>query len=131
MTDVVLFDGVCNFCNASVQFIIRHDPKGHFRFGTLQSEAGQAILKKQGLDSLQPDSVVLYSGGKCYTRSGAALRIARKLSGAWPLAYYLFFPVPWFIRDLVYQLISKYRYRWFGRRESCMIPSPGIRARFL
>lgn len=131
MQDVVLFDGVCNFCNASVQFIIKRDPKGHFRFTPLQSEAGQAILKQLGMNIMEFDSVVLYSAGRAHTNTGAALRIARRLSGGWPLMYYLFFPVPYFIRDLVYKLISKYRYRWFGRRESCMIPGPEIRARFL
>jgi len=131
MEDVILFDGVCNLCNSSVQFIIRHDSKGHFKFSALQSEAGQAILSRCNMDLHRFDSVVLYSGGKCYTNSGAALRIARRLSGFWPLLYYIFFPIPYFIRDAIYLAISRNRYRWFGRQESCMMPTPELRARFL
>lgn len=131
MEDVVLFDGVCNLCNSSVQFIIRHDPGGHFKFSALQSEAGQALLDRFGMDRRKFDSVVLYSNGRYYTHSGAALRIARRLSGLWPLLFYVFYPVPYFIRDAVYLFISRNRYRWFGKQESCMIPTPELRARFL
>lgn len=129
---IVLFDGVCNFCNSSVQFILKRDPKALFRFAALQSEQGQAILKKHHLATSDFDSIVLVreADGTLYQRSSAALHIAKQLSGAWPLLY-SFIIVPPFIRDAVYNFIAKRRYRWFGQRDACMLPTPEQRARFL
>ncbi|HEX2202676.1 MAG TPA: thiol-disulfide oxidoreductase DCC family protein [Longimicrobium sp.] len=127
---VVLFDGVCNFCNASVNFIIDRDPRGRLRFAALQSEAGEAFLRGAGMPTADFDTVVLVEDGRVHTRSDAALRIARRLSGAWPLLA-AFRVVPRPLRDLVYDLVARNRYRLFGKRDACMLPSPEVRARFL
>ncbi|HEX2091883.1 MAG TPA: thiol-disulfide oxidoreductase DCC family protein [Longimicrobiaceae bacterium] len=127
---VVLFDGVCNLCNHSVQFILQHDPHGHFRFASLQSPAGQRLLREHGFPPGELGSVILVEGGHAYTRSDAALRIARRLSGAWPALAGLRV-VPRFVRDRVYDWVAAHRYRWFGKREACMLPTPALRARFL
>jgi predicted DCC family thiol-disulfide oxidoreductase YuxK len=127
---VVLFDGVCNLCNGSVQFIVRHDPAGRFRFASLQSEAGRALLRRHGMDTEELSSVVLVEGGRAYSRSDAALRIAGGLGGAWKAAGALR-AVPRPLRDLVYEWVARNRYRWFGKQEACMIPTPELRARFL
>lgn len=129
---VVLFDGVCNLCNASVQFILDRDARGYFRFAALQSEAGAKALRAHGREasSGEPDSVVLIEDGRVYERSDAALRIARRLDGAWPaLCVLLVIPRP--LRDTAYKLIARNRYRWFGRAAECRLPSPALRARFL
>lgn len=127
---VILFDGVCNFCNSSVNFIIRHDKKDYFRFTPLQSEIGMKISEKYNLDSGNLKSVILVDKGKIYTKTTAALRIAKQLSGAWPVLY-VFIIVPPPIRDVVYNIIAKYRYKWWGEREACMIPTQEIRKKFL
>jgi len=127
---VVLFDGVCNFCNTSVNFIIRHDKKDYFRFTPLQSEIGMKISEKYNLDSGNLKSVILVDKGKIYTKTTAALRIAKQLSGLWP-ALYVFIIVPAPIRDVVYNIIANYRYKWWGERDACMIPTPEIRKKFL
>jgi predicted DCC family thiol-disulfide oxidoreductase YuxK len=129
--NIILFDGVCNFCNASVQFIIRRDPRQRFRFGALQSEPGQALLKQHGITpTADLQSVVLIENGRLYTHSTAALRIARQLSGAWPLLYgFIIVPRP--IRDWVYAFVARNRYRWFGKKEACSIPTPEQRALFI
>lgn len=118
---IILFDGVCNLCNSSVQFIIRNDPKGIFRFASLQSDFGQTFLKNQNrpLDSF--DTLILIDGQIISFESTAALKIARKLKGLWPL-FYGFMLIPKPIRDYFYKLISKNRYSLFGKREECMIP---------
>lgn len=126
----MLFDGVCNFCNASINFVIEHDSSGYFRFAPLQSEIGEELTAKYGIDRIETDSVVLVENGKVYTHSDAALGIARHLNGVWSWAYALRV-VPRPLRDLVYRLVARNRYRLFGRREACMIPTPEIRARFL
>lgn len=126
----MLFDGVCNFCNASINFVIEHDSSGYFRFAPLQSEIGEKLTAKYGIDRIETDSVVLVENGKVYTHSDAALGIARHLNGVWSWAYALRV-VPRPLRDLVYRLVARNRYRLFGRREACMIPTPEIRARFL
>ena len=137
----MLFDGVCNFCDASVNFVIEHDRDGYFKFAPLQSEAGLELADEHGLDSkvsnveagdgsIPIDSVVLIEDGKAYTHSTAALRIARRLSGAWSWAY-VFIVVPAPIRDFFYRLFAKNRYRIFGRKDECMLPTPEVRARFL
>jgi len=127
---IILFDGVCNFCNASVNFILKRDPKGIFRFTPLQSEAGQNLLKKFGLSTDDLDTMLLIDGDKHYTRSSAGLRIAARLSGLWPI-FAVFLIVPKFLRDIVYKVIAKNRYRWWGKRDTCMIPTPEMKDRFL
>ena len=127
---VVLFDGVCNLCNASVQFVIRHDKKKLFRFAALQSTTGQALLEQNNLPGTTFNSFVLIENNKVYTRSSAALRLSRRLNGILPLLYG-FMIVPKFIRDGVYNLIARNRYKWFGKTETCLIPSPDLQARFL
>ena len=127
---VILFDGVCNLCAWSVQFIIRRDPCGQFRFAALQSPVGQRLLAERGADARGLDSVVLIEGARWYARSDAALRIARRLSGAWPLLALLrVLPRP--LRDWAYDFVARNRYRWFGRQDACMLPTPTLRARFL
>ena len=141
MGAVVLFDGVCNFCDASVNFVIEHDHEGYFKFAPLQSEAGKELSATYGLaskvrdsrpaDNLIPiDSVILVEDGKAYTHSTAALRIARKLGGIWSFLY-AFIVIPRPIRDFFYSLFARYRYRVFGRKDECMLPSPEVRKKFL
>lgn len=127
---VILFDGVCNLCNGSVLFIIKRDPKARFRFASLQSAYGESFLKKHGLSTKEYDSIILIDGGRLYTQSSAALRIAKRLGGAWPLLY-IGMMVPKFLRDAIYNFIAKNRYRWFGKKEACMIPTPELRSRFM
>ena len=127
---VILFDGVCNLCNASVQFIIKKDSKKNFMFSSLQSDAAQAILLQYNLENLDFDTIILLEDGIIYDRSTAILKIARKLSGFTKLSY-VFIIVPKFIRDFVYKIISKNRYKWFGKRDMCMIPTEELKLRFL
>jgi len=126
---VVLFDGVCNLCSGSVQFILKRDKNNLFQFASLQSKPGQEYLKKFNLPADTFNSFVLVEGDNIYTRSTAALRIAKNLKG-WKWLY-AFRIVPKFIRDAVYNLIAKNRYRWFGKKNECWIPTPDLRARFL
>ena len=127
---IILFDGVCNFCNSSVNFIIDHDPKGYFQFAALQSEIGQKLQQKYGFDHSALDTIILIEDGKVYTHSTAVLKIAKKLSGWYPI-FYDFIVVPSFIRDPMYDLFSKFRYKIFGKREACRVPTPEERSRFL
>jgi len=129
MRSIVLFDGVCNFCSDSVNFIIRHDTGNQFVFAPLQSEKGIELRAKYGIED-NIDSIVLIEDGRAFTRSTGALRIAKRLGGIWAVAYVLII-VPRPIRDYFYELFAKYRYRWFGRKDQCMLPTPEIRARFL
>ncbi|HJX28865.1 MAG TPA: thiol-disulfide oxidoreductase DCC family protein [Thermoanaerobaculia bacterium] len=126
----ILFDGVCNLCNGSVQFILRRDPEARFRFASLQSEAGQRLVTEQGLNPEVLSSVILIEDGRVYRESTAALRIARHMAGAWKLLR-VFVLIPRPIRDAVYRLIARNRYRWFGKSETCWLPTPELRARFL
>jgi predicted DCC family thiol-disulfide oxidoreductase YuxK len=133
-SDTILFDGVCNLCNGFVQFVIRHDPARRFRFAALQSDAGQALLRGHGLAAAavatDPESVLLLSGGRLYSHSDAVLRIARGLGGIWRLAAVgRILPRTW--RDALYRLVARHRYHWFGRQESCLLPTPALKARFL
>lgn len=130
MSAVILFDGVCNFCNGAVNFIIERDKTGYFKFAPLQSEIGEKLLAENGVDKIETDSVVLIEDGKVYTYSTAALRIARKLDGFWRWSYG-FVVVPRFVRNFFYKLFAKYRYKMFGRQDACMLPTPEIRRRFL
>lgn len=127
---IVLFDGVCNLCNASVDFILRHDRSGHFRFASLQSDAGRRLTREHGLDPERHDTVVLVEDGKAYLRSTAALRVARRLDGPYRVAYALIV-VPRPVRDFVYDRIARNRYRWFGKRDTCRAPTVEERTRFL
>jgi len=127
---VILFDGVCNLCNGFVQFVIARDPHAHFRFAALSSDAAARVFREAGVVLPIPDTIVLVDAGQVYFRSDAPLRIARGLRFPWPLAAVLVV-VPRFLRDRVYDFIAARRYRWFGRRDVCMIPTPDLRARFL
>jgi predicted DCC family thiol-disulfide oxidoreductase YuxK len=125
---VLLFDGVCTLCNGFVRFVIERDPAGRFQFAPLQSDAARRLLG--AVPQPLPDSLVLAENGRLFMRSTAALRVARGLRFPWPLAYVLV-AVPRPVRDWVYDAVARNRYRWFGRRESCMVPTPELRARFL
>lgn len=127
---VVLFDGVCNLCNGSVNFLLDRDHRETFRFASLQSDAGQRLLAEHGLPADDFDSFVLVEEGRAYTRSTAALRVARRLGFPWRLAS-LLLVIPAFLRDPFYDLVAKNRYRWFGKEETCRVPTPELRARFL
>lgn len=129
MERLVLFDGVCNFCNGAVNFIIRHDGEKKFKFAPLQSEIGQQMQAKYGIGE-DVDSIILVENDKAYTHSTAGLRVAKGLGSIWSLGY-VFIIVPSFIRDFFYRLFAKYRYRLFGRTEACMLPTPDVRERFL
>lgn len=128
---VILFDGVCNFCNSTINFLIDRDKKGIFKFAALQSEPGREILKKHNITTLTDfDSVILEKDGKLYQKSDAALEIARSMNGLWKLLYG-FKILPKFIRDFVYDLVAKNRYRLMGKMDACRLPTPELRARFL
>lgn len=127
---IVLFDGVCNLCNSSVNFIIDNDPKGLFKFGALQSAEGQKMLAEYNLEADKFKSIVLIYNNKVYHKSTAALMIARRLTGLWPLLY-AFIIVPPFIRHAVYDFIAKNRYKWYGKQDTCRIPTPELKERFL
>lgn len=127
---IILFDGVCNFCNNSINFVMDRDTKGVFKFASLQSDIGQELLKQKGLKTSDFDSIVLFKNGTVYQKSDAALEIARELNGLWSWLY-IFKIVPRFIRDFFYNIIARNRYRWFGKTEACRLPTPELRARFL
>ncbi|MEO5683696.1 MAG: thiol-disulfide oxidoreductase DCC family protein [Chitinophagaceae bacterium] len=127
---IVLFDGVCNLCNSSVQFILKRDKKDQFLFGSLQGKTGQAYLRQFNLPADTFNSFMLVEEGKLYSRSAGALRMLKHLGGAWSMLY-AFIIVPSFIRDGVYNWISRNRYKWFGKEESCWLPSPAFKAKFL
>jgi len=127
---IILFDGVCNFCNGAVNFTIKRDKHKTIRFAALQSEPGRQLSKQYGLDENDLRSFLLIEHGKMYNRSTAALKVCRYLTGLWPLCYG-FIIVPAFIRNAVYDFIAKRRYKWFGQRQECMIPTPDVKAKFL
>lgn len=127
---VLLFDGVCNLCNGVVQFVIERDPAGTISFAPLQSAAGRRLLDRVGRDPGALDTVVLVDGGTAYTKSDAAIRVARHLGGVYRLAV-LGRLVPRVLRDAVYDFVADNRYDWFGRREQCMVPTPELRDRFI
>ena len=130
---VVLFDGVCNLCNGLVQFIIRRDPHARFRFAPLQTEVTPGVVLAQNVRRIpgaDPTSRRCLEDGRMYERSTAVLRIARQLRAPWPLLF-AFIVVPRPLRDWAYDLVARRRYRWFGRRETCMVPTPELRARFV
>jgi predicted DCC family thiol-disulfide oxidoreductase YuxK len=126
---VILFDGVCNLCNQSVQFVIKRDPLGKFNYASLQSAFGQSLLKQFNLPADNFDSFILFQDDKVYTKSTGALKMLSQLNGwRWTKIFYI---IPRFIRDGVYNIIAKYRYKWFGKRDECMIPTKELQARFL
>ncbi|HNP23103.1 MAG TPA: thiol-disulfide oxidoreductase DCC family protein [Panacibacter sp.] len=127
---VVLFDGVCNLCSSSVQFVIKHDPKKQFRFASLQSDFGQHVMEHFNLPANEFNSFILLENERIYTKSTGALRLSRKLNGLWPTLYG-FMIVPAFIRDAVYSYVAKNRYRWFGKKEACWLPTPELKGLFL
>ncbi|GAK98138.1 hypothetical protein JCM19294_771 [Nonlabens tegetincola] len=127
---IILFDGVCNLCNGAVVFIIKRDKKDVFRFAALQSEIGEKLLRKHQIDPEKTDSIILVDDNNAFAKAGAALRIAQKLSGLWP-ALAILRIVPRFISNAVYDWIASNRYQWFGKKESCMIPTPELKAKFL
>lgn len=128
--NILLFDGICNLCNAFVKFIIKRDKKNRFKFAALQSIAGQALLKKTGLQTDNFTSFVLITGNHYSLRSSAGLSVLKKLGGLWKLFYFFIF-IPRPLRDFIYNIIAKTRYKIFGRRDTCMIPTSDIKQKFL
>lgn len=128
--DLILFDGVCNLCNASVKFVIRHDRRNVFKFVHIQSPLGRTMYKEAGLDPDEPESFMVLSQGHSLTRSDAVLQIFRRFGGLWRLLT-VFKMVPRSWRDAAYVYIAKRRYRWFGRVDACLAPSESVRAKFL
>jgi predicted DCC family thiol-disulfide oxidoreductase YuxK len=127
---IVFFDGVCNFCNYWVNFAIKRDKKNKLRFAPLQGETAKSVLPKHKINTTVLSTVVFVENGKVYTQSSAALRICKHLNGVWKIFYGLMI-IPKFLRDAAYNFIAKNRYRWFGKKEACMIPTPEMRERFL
>ncbi|HEX7844798.1 MAG TPA: thiol-disulfide oxidoreductase DCC family protein [Chitinophagaceae bacterium] len=127
---IVLFDGVCNLCNRAVQFIIKRDKKKQFRFASLQGKKGHELLQQFGLPTNEINSFILVENNQAYTRSTGGLRMLKKLGGKWKLLYALMI-FPRFVRDAVYNWIARNRYKWYGKREECMIPTPELKERFL
>jgi predicted DCC family thiol-disulfide oxidoreductase YuxK len=128
---IILFDGVCNLCNSSVNKVISHDKNDIFRFASLQSDVGIAIQKHLQIDSEQLDSIILYESGKAYYhKSTAALKIMNEFGGFWKLME-VFYILPEALRNVVYNFIAKNRYKWFGKQDSCTIPTPELKAKFL
>ncbi|WP_139192820.1 thiol-disulfide oxidoreductase DCC family protein [Anaerobacillus arseniciselenatis] len=129
MNNIVLFDGECNFCDRSVHFIIKRDKKALYKFASIQSSAGQNIIKKYGVPT-NVDSLVVVETERFYLKSTAALKICKNLDGVWKLFYSLLI-VPRPLRDFIYEFIARNRYKWFGKKDKCMVPSAEIRKRFL
>lgn len=127
---VLLFDGVCNLCNASVQWILKRDRKGVFKFAALQSDTGQMLLRQFGFSEKNFDTVVLVADGRIFTRADAALEIVQRIGGLWSLlAVFKIIPRP--IRNTIYDWVARNRYRWFGKKEECMLPRPEWKERFV
>ncbi len=129
-TPVILFDGVCNFCNYWVSFAIKRDRKKKLRFTSLQGETAKQLLPEYNINTTSLSSVIFIDKGIAFTQSSAAIRICKYLDGGWKLFYGLII-IPKFIRDFFYNIIARNRYRWFGKKETCMIPTPELRERFL
>lgn len=127
---IILFDGICNLCNQSVQFVIEHDKKNQFLFASLQSDFGQKFLKENNLDAENFESMIYIEDEKIYTKSSAPLKISKHLDGIISILS-IFIVVPKPIRDFVYNFIAKNRYNWFGKNDSCWIPTKELNARFL
>ncbi|MFV8828917.1 thiol-disulfide oxidoreductase DCC family protein [Alkalihalobacterium sp. APHAB7] len=129
MSGIVLFDGACNFCHYSVQFIIKRDRRGYFKFASLQSDIGKKLLEEYALPH-DMSTFVLIDNDRSYIKSSAALRVCQHLDGFWK-AFIIFRIIPTLMRDIVYNFVAQNRYRWFGLRDSCMLPTPEQRKRFL
>tara|TARA_R110000868_G_scaffold145181_1_gene365097 strand:+ start:17019 stop:17426 length:408 start_codon:yes stop_codon:yes gene_type:complete len=128
---IILFDGVCNLCNASIQLVIKHDKKDEYRFAALQSELGQKMTAERHIDTTAIDSIILVEPGVAYyTKSTAALKVGKNFGGLWSLLA-VFEWIPEGIRNVVYDFIAKNRYKWYGKKDSCMIPTPELKAKFL
>jgi predicted DCC family thiol-disulfide oxidoreductase YuxK len=127
---IIFFDGVCNLCNASVQFILKRDKNELFLFSALQSDFSKAELSKYNIEKEYLESIILLEDNTIYTKSSAGLRVAKKLSGLWPLLSILLI-VPKFLRDWVYDIIANNRYKWWGKQDSCWVPTPDLKRRFL
>jgi predicted DCC family thiol-disulfide oxidoreductase YuxK len=127
---IILFDGVCNLCEGVVRFVVPRDQPGHFRFAPLQSPAGRALLERHGLSPDTLDTFVLIDSSGCLTRSDAALALVARLAAPWSWLRWLRI-VPLGVRDRVYDVVARNRYRWFGHKENCMVPGPELQARFL
>ena len=127
---VVLFDGVCNLCNGVVQYVLKRDKQDRFKFASLQSDFGQKVLKEQGYSQSEFKTFLLLEEGRLYSKSDAALRLFSSFSGVWFLLK-VFYLIPRFLRDAVYDFISKRRYKWFGKQDSCMLPDSDISHKFI
>jgi len=127
---VILFDGVCNFCNGAINFVLKQDRKSVFRFAPLQSEAGRRLLQQYNLPTEEFESFVLIDQGKVYKKSNAALRVMNKLPWYWKESQ-IFRLIPTIFRDAIYDFIARNRYKWFGKKDECMVPTPEMRSRFL
>ncbi|MFD2585526.1 thiol-disulfide oxidoreductase DCC family protein [Croceitalea marina] len=128
---IILFDGVCNLCNGVVQFVIKRDKQDTFRFAALQSEIGEQLTKERGIDTSQIDSIILIEPGVAYyTKSDAALEIGKGLKGYRTLSS-LLYVFPKGIRDIVYDFVARNRYKWYGKKDACMIPTPELQAKFV
>ncbi len=127
---IVLFDGVCNFCNSSVNFIIKHDTKNIFLFATLQSEKGKELLNKFKIDVQKMDTIILIENENYFIKSTAALKIAKHLNRLYPLLFALII-IPTFIRNFFYDIVAKNRYKWFGKKDVCMIPTKELKSKFI
>lgn len=128
--DIILFDGICNLCNNAINFVIKRDSINRFVFASLQSKSGKQLIKKYQIDVLKIDSIILIEKNTAYTKSTAALKISKSLSRLWPVLY-IFKIIPVFIRDWIYDYVAKNRYDWYGKKDSCMIPTSAIKAKFL
>lgn len=129
-THIILFDGICNLCNGTVQFLIKRDSKAKFKFGSLQSKEGQTLLKHFDLSPNDFDTFVYIKEDKCFIKSSAAFRVLKELGGLWKF-FYAFLLIPKKIRDFLYDVVVRNRYKWFGKRESCMVPTSELESRFL
>lgn len=127
---IILFDGVCNLCNSFVQFVIKRDKQSKFKFGSLQSAEAVKILRDLNFENQKLQTVIFIMDDVIYTRSTAVLKIARQLGGAWKFCY-VFIIIPKSLRDWIYNKASKSRYKMFGKRDTCMIPTPELKSRFL
>lgn len=128
---IILFDGVCNLCNGAIQFVIKRDKNDVFRYAALQSEIGQKLIHDRGIDTSKLDSIILIEPGVAYyAKSEAALEITKAFGGLWATLQ-IFQWVPTSLRDVIYDFVAKNRYRWFGKKDQCMIPTPELQAKFL
>ncbi|MBQ4914979.1 thiol-disulfide oxidoreductase DCC family protein [Maribacter sp. MMG018] len=128
---IILFDGVCNLCNGAVQFIIKRDANDTFRYAALQSEVGQRLTSERGIDTSQVDSIILIEPGVAYyVKSDAALEIGKQLKGYKTLSSILQW-IPTGLRNIVYDFVARNRYKWYGKKEACMVPTPELKSKFL